>query len=90
MKISHTVHEYKFRDLEMNRDIPYLVELRIYNNAGLISHSQTSPVLFDNTRPSAGKVVEGINFRDDVVWWGETSSIEGMTNHKPNIPVVPV
>ena len=78
MKIGHTINTFKFRNLEMSRNQPYLVKINIVNTAGLVSHQETSPVLFDDSLPLAGHVVEGKNYTDDIVWWGATDYFEGI------------
>ena len=71
------VRKYVFRDLGMERNTPYIVKMKIRNGAKIIDKDETSPVLFDDSKPSEGKVVEGINYRDDVVFWGPTDYIQG-------------
>ena len=78
VKIGNTLNEFQFRELDMSQYEPYIVKIDIVNKAGLLSHHESSPVLFDDSIPEAGLVVEGANFTDDIVWWGEPSYIEGI------------
>ena len=78
IKVGHVLKSFKFRDLEMSKNQPYIVKLNVLNRAGLVSHQQTSPVLFDDSQPKAGHVVEGTKYMDDIVWWGSTDSIKGI------------
>ena len=78
VKIGNTLNEFQFRELDMSQYEPYIVKIDIVNKAGLVSHHESSPVLFDDSIPVAGLVVEGANYTDDIVWWGEPSYIEGI------------
>ena len=77
VRVSHTVRNYLFRDVELSANKPYIVKLQVINQAGLSGKDETSPVLFDDSMPLAGKVVEGIDYRNDVVFWGATDHVQG-------------
>jgi hypothetical protein len=61
----------------LKEDRIYEVTITAINEAGLTSFAQTSPVLFDDSVPTAGHVTEGSEFTDDVVWWGSTDHMNG-------------
>lgn len=56
----------------------YRVTITAANGAGLTQSAETSPVVFDNSLPQAGRVTEGTDFTDDLVWWGYTDFVKGM------------
>ena len=77
VKVGHTVRNYLFRDVDFSANKPYIVKLQVMNQAGLSNEDETSPILFDDSKPLAGKVVEGLNYRSDVVFWGATDKVQG-------------
>ena len=77
--VRHTVLNYRFREIEVLANVTYIVKIVCRNNAGLYTEDHSSPVLFDDSIPSAGTVVEGTDFRSDIVWLGSTQSVQGMS-----------
>ncbi|KAL5014713.1 hypothetical protein ScPMuIL_008983 [Solemya velum] len=73
--------EYTFVDLNLQPLVPHYVYLRVTNWAGLTVTRTSSPVLYDPSEPTPGKVVDGDNFRDDVVWSGEPDLVKGVILH---------
>lgn len=57
--------------------MPHYVYLRVTNRAGLKVTIISSPVLFDMSQPIPGRVSDGDNFLDDLVWTGNQNSIKG-------------
>ena len=66
--------------LVLQMDVPYYVKLRVTNNARLSILEISSPILYDNSSPSAGRVVDGRDFANDVVWFGSTSTVTGIVS----------
>ena len=54
------------------------MKLRVTNCAGLFVTLETTPVLFDENLPVAGQVKDGLDFTSDLLWFNDTSKIEGM------------
>ena len=54
------------------------MKLRVTNCAGLSVTLETTPVLFDENLPVAGQVKDGLDFTSDLLWFNDTSKIEGM------------
>lgn len=77
IRVGHNIDAYKLRDLELSRDVPYIVKITITNNARLKIEDKTLPVLFDSSTPYPGKVVEGKDFKNDIVWLGTSDKVQG-------------
>lgn len=60
------------------KQTPYFVKLRVTNCAGLFVTLETTPVLFDETLPVAGQVKDGLDFTSDLLWFNDTTKIEGI------------
>ncbi|XP_053401006.1 uncharacterized protein LOC123523226 isoform X2 [Mercenaria mercenaria] len=75
--------EYRFTNLSVEKDTVYLVTIEAINRAELITSAETSPIVFDESMPTAGHVSEGTLFTNDLVWWGFTDHIEGTLLHSP-------
>ncbi|XP_053400990.1 uncharacterized protein LOC123541000 [Mercenaria mercenaria] len=73
--------EYRFTNLSIERFVVYLVKIKAVNRAKLITSAETSPVVFDDSMPTAGHVSEGSVFINDIVWWGFTDHIKGTLLH---------
>ncbi|KAL5015119.1 hypothetical protein ScPMuIL_009389 [Solemya velum] len=73
--------EYTFVDLNLQPLVPHYVYLRVTNWAGLTVTKTSSPVLYDLSEPTPGRVVDGDNFLDDVVWSGEPDVVKGVILH---------
>lgn len=71
------ISSFTFADLRLDVDIPYFIKLDVVNGAGLSISQVTSPVLYDNSAPTAGLVIDGTDYLSNVVWWGSTSQAEG-------------
>lgn len=69
--------------INFQKQIPYFVKLRVTNCAGLFVIVQTPPVLFDETLPLAGQVKDGVDFESDLLWFNDTTKIEGV--HSVNL-----
>ncbi|WAR05119.1 hypothetical protein MAR_020488, partial [Mya arenaria] len=70
-------------NISLKRDTVYFVSIEAVNNAALKTVAFTSTILYDNSKPSPGYVAEGTNIKEDVVWWGNDSSIKGIILHYP-------
>ena len=64
----------------MQTNVVYLVQIEAINRATLITSAETSPVVFDDSMPTAGHVSEGSVFTEDLVWWGSTDHMKGITS----------
>lgn len=60
------------------KQTPYFVKLRVTNCAGLFVTLETTPVLFDETLPLPGQVKDGLDFTSDLLWFNDTTKIEGI------------
>lgn len=61
----------------MQQNIPYIVKFRVTNLAGLSINEESSPILYDLSTPTAGKVVDGSDFLNDRVWFSSSTTISG-------------
>ena len=71
------VQTFSFGNLNLLEKTPYFVKLVVKNGAGLMIADITEPVLLDTSVPVAGSVVEGTDFKEDVIWWGSTTEFKG-------------
>ncbi|XP_067658325.1 uncharacterized protein [Haliotis asinina] len=74
---------YTFMDLNLQRSAPYFVRFTVDNNAGLSTTVDSAPVLYDDSLPSPGHVVDGNDFTTDVSWMGSASEVKGTFLHHP-------
>ncbi|XP_078578634.1 uncharacterized protein LOC144863382 [Branchiostoma floridae x Branchiostoma japonicum] len=58
-------------------DVPYHVQLKVTNNAELSAVFTSSPILLDITDPTAGVVVDGLDFNRDRSHQNYTDKMEG-------------
>ncbi|KAI8510725.1 hypothetical protein Bbelb_116410, partial [Branchiostoma belcheri] len=68
--------DYLFRDISLQVEVPYYVQLKVTNNAELSSLFTSSPVLLDLTDPIAGVVVDGLDFKRDRSYQNYTDKME--------------
>ena len=68
-------------------NVPYFVKLRVTNSAGGSITVVSSPFLIDYTKPVPGVVVDGTDFRQDVLWFGNPHEIQGR-NEKNQIKFI--
>lgn len=61
----------------MQKNVPYFVKLRVTNCAGGSIIVLSSPFLIDDTRPVPGVVVDGTDFQEDVLWFGDPHQVQG-------------
>lgn len=47
------------------------------NEAGLAIDKESTPVLYDSSKPTAGKVVDGTDFLNDRIWFSSSKTITG-------------
>ncbi|KAL5015141.1 hypothetical protein ScPMuIL_009411 [Solemya velum] len=73
--------EYTFVDLKLQPLTPHHVHLRVSNWAGLSVTETSAPVLYDPSEPTQGRVVDGDNFQDDLLWLGQQHSVKGVILH---------
>ncbi|XP_048250793.1 uncharacterized protein LOC124111176 [Haliotis rufescens] len=83
IEIEAEYHSYKFMDISMERDTPYIVRLMTENNARLRSITDSPPALYDNSVPTPGRIVDGVNFTKDISWIGTSSEVKGTFLHHP-------
>ena len=57
--------------------IPYIVKFKVTNRAGLAIDEESTPTLYDSSKPTAGKVVDGTDFLNDRVWFSSSKTITG-------------
>jgi len=63
-------------------NIPYIVKFKVTNGAGLAIEEESTPILYDSSKPTAGKVVDGSDFLNDRVWFSSSKTITGKGNIK--------
>lgn len=61
----------------MQKNVPYFVKLRVSNCAGGSIIVLSSPFLIDDTKPVPGVVVDGSDFQEDVLWFGDPHQVQG-------------
>ncbi|XP_070564497.1 uncharacterized protein [Ptychodera flava] len=74
---------YTFHGLKLEVDRPYYVLLKTTNNAGLSVTSMSMPILVDPDDPVVGVIKDGINFKADLKYQYDNSSMQGVFIHKP-------
>ncbi|XP_048258717.1 uncharacterized protein LOC124137708 isoform X1 [Haliotis rufescens] len=80
---------YKFMGITMQGNTPYFVRLVAENFAGLKSALDSPPVLYDNSLPSSGLVIDGHDFTHDISWSGSANTVTGTFLHHPVPDVSP-
>lgn len=53
------------------------MKFRVTNLAGLSINEESSPILYDLSTPTAGKVVDGSDYLNDRVWFSSSTTITG-------------
>lgn len=85
----------------MQKNVPYFVKLRVTNCAGGSIIVLSSPFLIDDTKPVPGVVVDGTDFQEDVLWFGDPHQVQGngkniyiyiiilfsLINYKPSLSI---
>ena len=56
---------------------PYYIILEVTNNAELTTQSVSKPIIVDIAGPTSGRVIDGTEFKDDLVFHGNPTRIEG-------------
>ncbi|XP_052806221.1 uncharacterized protein LOC128235438 [Mya arenaria] len=74
---------HTFYNITLKPETVYFVSVEAVNNALLRTVAFTSPIIYDSSKPSAGYVAEGADIKEDVVWWGNASSVIGTLLHYP-------
>ena len=59
---------------------PYYVILEVTNNAELTTQTVSKPIIVDIAGPTAGRVIDGTDFKHDLVFHGDPTRFEG--NHE--------
>ncbi|XP_064643635.1 uncharacterized protein LOC135497733 [Lineus longissimus] len=81
IKLSTNFSSYSLIQLDLKEMIPYFVKLRVYNKAGLFVETVSKPIFVDESTPTAGDVIDGHTFTDDLVWQKSTSDVNGTFLH---------
>ena len=58
--------------------IPYFVELEVVNGADTNILTRSTPILLDTSEPSAGFVVDGLDYKMDAIYHGKQNEISGL------------
>lgn len=66
-------------------NIPYTVQIKVTNEAGLSITDKSSPVLYDSSKPASGTIVDGLDFTTPQVWFSSTQTITGMYFYLVNL-----
>lgn len=53
------------------------MKFKVTNGAGLAIEEESTPILYDSSKPTAGKVVDGTDFLNDRVWFSSSKTITG-------------
>ncbi|XP_076085497.1 uncharacterized protein LOC143056293 [Mytilus galloprovincialis] len=80
--------DYTFVDLDLQNDMPYKVKLRVTNKAGHFIQDQSNSVFYDGSQPTAGRVVTGLDYRNDQVWFSSSLHVSGIFLHMASPTVV--
>lgn len=51
--------------------------MRVTNCAGMSVTTDSVPFLIDDTKPVPGVVIDGIDFQQDVLWFGDPNQVQG-------------
>ncbi|VDI27589.1 Hypothetical predicted protein, partial [Mytilus galloprovincialis] len=81
IELSSNYSQFTFTELELKQNIPYIVKFRVTNLAGLSINEESSPILYDLSTPTAGKVVDGSDYLNDRVWFSSSTTITGSIIH---------
>ncbi|XP_033105583.1 uncharacterized protein LOC117107873 isoform X2 [Anneissia japonica] len=65
VKLEASYTSYNFYHLNLQPLSPYYVKLTATNRAGSSVNILSSPIIFDDSRPTAGLVVDGLDFLND-------------------------
>ncbi|XP_063408918.1 uncharacterized protein LOC134692399 [Mytilus trossulus] len=84
IELTNNYTEYSFVNLNLTMNIPYTVQMKVTNEAGLSIIEKSSPVLYDPSKPGSGTVVDGPNFEAGQVWFSSTKTISGSFLHFVN------
>ena len=57
--------------------LPYYIILEVTNNAGLTTQTVSKPIIVDINGPTAGRVVDGTDFKHDLRFHGNPTAVEG-------------
>ncbi|XP_033763071.1 uncharacterized protein LOC117344449 isoform X3 [Pecten maximus] len=79
--LSSNNSEFTLVDLELKPSIPYLVKLKVTNGAGLYVTVTSSPILYDKSFATEGRVSDGLDFQNDGVWFNKKTSMTGSFLH---------
>ena len=55
-----------------------MVKFKVTNNAGLFIVEHSTPVLYDLSSPTPGRVVAGSDFTTEKVWFSSVNTVTGM------------
>ena len=58
------------------------MKFKVTNGAGLAIDEESTPILYNSSKPTAGKVVDGSDFLNDRVWFSSSKTITGKGNIK--------
>ena len=56
---------------------PYYIILEMTNNAELITQIVSKPIIVDIVGPTAGRVIDGTDFKHDLIFHGDANKFEG-------------
>ncbi|VDI71255.1 Hypothetical predicted protein, partial [Mytilus galloprovincialis] len=84
IELTSNYTEYSFVNLNITMNIPYTIQIKVTNEAGLSIIGKSSPVLYDPSKPVSGTIVDGPNFEAGQVWFSSTETISGSFLHFAN------
>ncbi|PVD18248.1 hypothetical protein C0Q70_21774, partial [Pomacea canaliculata] len=83
VNINYTLTTYTFRDLDLTDGHPYFVRITATNKAGLATSVTSSPILFDTSGPTPGRVVLGRDFHTEATWINTNTEVTATVLHHP-------
>ncbi|XP_022100316.1 uncharacterized protein LOC110984425 [Acanthaster planci] len=86
--LSPDTRDFTFVALSLATNQPYYAQMSAVNNAGGSIQSQFGPIFVDSSEPTAGMVVDGMDFMMDVKNSKDRNQVSGTILHLPN-PVGP-
>ncbi|XP_038062441.1 uncharacterized protein LOC119732930 [Patiria miniata] len=78
------INNFTFVDLNLIKHQPYFVQLSVFNHAGDSVLSQLGPIFVDSSEPTAGLVVDGMDFKMDMTDSADRTQVTGTILHLPN------
>ncbi|XP_071960608.1 uncharacterized protein [Antedon mediterranea] len=89
VKLEAHISTYSFYGLSLKSLTPYFVKLTTTNKASSYITTTSSPIFFDDSSPTAGLVVDGLDFRKDMPHISYVDHMSGSFIFLPNPNIEP-